>query len=152
MKLSINIATEADIRLLGRMNKELIDDEGSSNPMNVIKLEQRMRGFLATDYRADILMIENEPIGYALYRFSVSSANPQKQDVYLRQYFIERIFRGRGYGMQGIELLKNLRFASVDTLSIDVLAANTTGHQFWVRAGFQPYSIQMNTKLNQFHE
>ncbi|MBH5316832.1 GNAT family N-acetyltransferase [Paenibacillus sp. GSMTC-2017] len=147
MKLTLKLATEADISLLAKMNKQLIDDEGNSNPMNVEQLEVRMKVFLATDYLADIILLEDAIVGYALYRFSDNDTNSHCKDVYIRQYFIVDRFRCKGYGIRGVELLKEQRFASIDILSVDVLAANHSGHQFWLKAGLQPYVINMKVKL-----
>ena len=43
---------EQDIPRLAAMNKCLIEDEKSDNPMNISELENRMKGFLETEYDA----------------------------------------------------------------------------------------------------
>ena len=45
MPLSLRIALEADRPALAQMNKRLIDDEGSRNPMSLDQLRQRMAGW-----------------------------------------------------------------------------------------------------------
>ena len=39
-------ATTADLPLLAKLNKQLIEDEGHRNPMTVAELETRMRNWL----------------------------------------------------------------------------------------------------------
>jgi len=46
MSLAVRVAGSDDVRLLAQMNKRLIEDEGSRNPMSTPELEQRMRGWL----------------------------------------------------------------------------------------------------------
>ncbi len=43
MSLEIRAATELDLALLARMNKHLIEDEGSRNPMSVELILFRLR-------------------------------------------------------------------------------------------------------------
>ena len=45
MKITAHSATEADLPLLAEMNRRLIEDEGSENPMTVAELQQRMRAW-----------------------------------------------------------------------------------------------------------
>jgi hypothetical protein len=47
-------ATLNDSSLLAKLNHQLIRDEGHRNPMTVPELENRMRGWLSTDYEAII--------------------------------------------------------------------------------------------------
>ena len=46
MSLVVRPANEADLLLLAQMNKRLIEDEGSRNPMSLDQLADRMRGWL----------------------------------------------------------------------------------------------------------
>ena len=50
--MQIQKCTLEDVPLLAQMNKQLIDDEKSTNPMTVTELEERMRGFISKDYSA----------------------------------------------------------------------------------------------------
>lgn len=146
-------ANIADAALLARMNKELIEDEGSENPMTLTELEARMRDFLAGDYVADLLMAGEKVVGYALYRFVEPNSSHDVHEVYLRQYMIVRNARGCGFGLQGIELLMATRFHDVAKIKLDVLSVNGPGWRFWEKAGFLPYSVQMQRKpiIEQFN-
>ncbi|WP_158630037.1 GNAT family N-acetyltransferase [Cohnella sp. AR92] len=143
MSLLLRGVSEDDLDLLAEMNKQLIEDEGSSNPMNRQELKERMREWLRSSWNADLLVLGDEVVGYALYCYKRNQHDPNRREVYLRQYFIKREFRQRGYGLLGIERLRESRFKGIDTIEIEVLDGNSTGKSFWQKAGFLPYSILM---------
>lgn len=133
-------ASTADVALLAAMNRELIEDEGSANPMTDAELEERMRGWLdSSEWTALLLCNEGgQAAGYALYRRQEDGA------VYLRQYLIRRPYRRAGLGLAGIALLRE-RLGPACRLTIDVLAGNARGIAFWEKAGFAAYSIHMKS-------
>ena len=49
--MKIEKCTLTDIHQLAVLNKQLIDDEKSDNPMNIDELEERMLSFLNTEYK-----------------------------------------------------------------------------------------------------
>jgi len=108
MNLILHNANEPDLPVLARMNKQLIDDEGSKNPMSIEELERRMKGWLLSDWKIDLISNSSETIGYALYQY-ITIFKEQKE-VYLRQYYIKPDFRNQGYGHEGIKLLLANRF------------------------------------------
>jgi len=61
-------ATSADYALLADLNHQLIRDEGHRNRMTVPELDQRMRGWLSSEYAAAIFEDGKEVVAYALYR------------------------------------------------------------------------------------
>jgi len=144
-ELTLRKAQETDLPLLARMNKHLIEDEGSPNPMDLAQLEERMRGWLLSDWHIDLLCRGAEVVGYAVYRFRPDEYFPDREEVYLRQYFIRREFRRNGFGQTGIRLLMERRFKPGQTVIIDVLDGNMPGKSFWAKVGFKPYSITMKT-------
>jgi RimJ/RimL family protein N-acetyltransferase len=125
------------------MNKQLIEDEKSSNPMGIRELEECMREFLESNWVIDLIMKEAKIIGYTLYKYQEDLLNRNEKQVYVRQYFIRRENRKMGYGIAGIELLKKTRFKDVKRIEIDVLETNPEGKRFWERAGFKPYYTNM---------
>lgn len=143
MSLRLQSAGIADLRILAEMNKQLIEDEKSSNPMGIKELEERMAEFLKSSWEIDLIMRETKIIGYALYQYHEEQFKGEGKRVYLRQYFIGREFRNMGYGIAGIELLKTTRFKDVKRIEIDVLESNPKGQRFWERAGFKPYYTNM---------
>lgn len=143
LTLRLQSAGNSDLQLLAEMNKQLIEDEKSSNPMGLKELEERMREFLESTWEIDLIMKEAKVIGYTLYKYQEDIFNRDEKQVYVRQYFIRRECRNMGYGIAGIELLKKTRFINVKRIEIDVLETNPEGKRFWDKAGFKPYYTNM---------
>jgi RimJ/RimL family protein N-acetyltransferase len=149
VKLSINLiqAKESDLAVLAEMNKGLINDECSPNPMSIQELEERMKGWLFSDRNIDLIYMRSEIVGYALYQFRKNQYFPNEREVYLRQYYIKPAYRMKGLGQEGIKLLKEIRFKDIQTVNIDVLINNQVGMNFWQKVGFIPYSMTMNMNM-----
>ena len=135
--MKVNLCSACDVPKLAEMNKYLIEDEKSDNPMQLVELEHRMSEFLNTDYNAYFFVEENEVVGYALVR-------NLPEGLYLRQFFIDRDFRRKHYGTQAFnELLKVL---NTNNILIDVLPWNERGLSFWKSLGFKEAAISMKLK------
>lgn len=141
--LTLRKAAEPDLEELAAMNKQLINDEGSRNPMDIDQLLERMRDWMTTGWEIDLLCNSSDVVGYALYQFRPNSYDAHWKEAYLRQYFIKRDYRNRGYGRAGIELLLMERLQGIETITIEVLETNPNGMRFWGNAGFMPYSTTM---------
>ena len=141
--LRLQSARNEDLQILAEMNKQLIEDERSSNPMGINELEKRMSEFFENAWEIDLIMKEEKIIGYTLYQYQEDSINRTEKRVYIRQYFIRREYRKMGYGIAGIDLLWNTRFKDVKRIEIDVLETNPEGKRFWDKAGFKPYYTNM---------
>jgi GNAT superfamily N-acetyltransferase len=144
MSLAIRTAAEADIPLLARMNKQLIEDERSHNPMSVDALAERMRGWLRGDWHIDVVMDDGTPVGYAVYRLRPDEYEPARAVVYVRQFFIVPERRGEGLGRRAFALLAAERFPADCTVALDVLTANPRAARFWAACGFTPYCTTMH--------
>ena len=132
--MQITRCSSRDIHELAVLNKRLIEDEKSDNPMGIPELEERMNTFLSGDYDAYFFAEAGETIGYALVRRTSSP-------LYLRQFFIDREYRRMHYGREAFqELIKTLR---TDTIDIDVLPWNEPGLAFWKSLGFSETCISM---------
>src|ERR1700724_1855446 len=83
--------TADDLSRLGEWNAGLIHDEGHDNPMTVAQLIERMRDWLAGEYRARIFVRDGVDTGYALYR-------EVPEFVHLRQFYVAPERRRRGIG------------------------------------------------------
>src|SRR5215468_2732123 len=94
-------ATLDDCALLAELNHQLIRDEGHRNKMTVSELEQRTRGWLASEYAAILFEDGGEVVAYALYR-------DDPEELYLRQLFVVRNRRRQGIGREAVELLRAL--------------------------------------------
>ena len=144
MTLAIRAANDDDLASLARMNKHLIEDEGSRNPMSVEQLRHRMQGWLVNDWRIDLFVENDAVVGYAVYQFRQDEYLPDKTIVYLRQMFIERAKRSHGLGTRAFELLTQTRIPADCPIVIDVLVTNPKGAKFWSQVGFQPYCTTMH--------
>ena len=143
LTLSMRVATEEDVPLLAKMNKQLIEDEGHRNPMSIVELSQRMQGWLQGGWNADVFFRANtEPretvIGYALYQHRREEFVPDESVVYLRQFLILREYRGQGLGRLALRQLFKTRFPARCTVVVDVLTANERGLNFCDRRVFTP--------------
>src|SRR5690606_9041529 len=118
--------------MLAVLNKQLIEDEMHDNKMNVEQLRKKMKGFIHTDYKAYIFEDGSRTIGYALIDHS-------RKPLYLRQFFICRDVRRKGYGR--VALNKLLEFIDADVIDLEVLSWNTGGIGFWRAMGFKDRSI-----------
>ena len=128
-------ATLADADLLGRLNHQLIKDEGHRNPMNVDELTERMRGWLACEgYEALLGLDGDELVAYVLWRDLPDS-------VYLRQIYVQREYRRQGTARH---LMLTLFARWPDKrLTVDVLAGNARALAFWRRMGYQDYAVML---------
>lgn len=129
-------ASESDLDLLAEWNHQLIRDEGHRNPMAVPELRERMRQWLAGEYKAVIFAIEDEPVAYALYRESAT-------EVYLRQLFVKCGRRREGIGRAATTILRDQIWQRDKRLTVEVLTANTAAVAFWRSVGFKDYSLTL---------
>ena len=134
--MTYRIATDADCTLLGELNQQLIRDEGHRNPMNVQELRERMRQWLMGEYRAVIFEEDKALIGYALFREDLN-------EIYLRQLFICREHRRRGFGRMAMNLLKNEMRPKDKRLTVEVLIANQAAVRFWRTMGYKDYALTL---------
>ena len=123
-----------DTSRLAALNKKLIEDEQSDNPMSIDELQIRMAGFLAGDYYAFYFVEQDEIIGYALIRHT-------SDPVYLRQFYIDRPYRRQHKGKQAFREL--MAYLKLDTVDIDVLPWNERGMSFWKSCGFAETCVSM---------
>jgi len=148
MPLLIRPADEADLPLLAQMNKRLIEDEGSRNPMSLDQLADRMRGWLRGGWEVRLLATDAGVAGYAVYQTRHDEYFPDQTLVYLRQFYIEREMRGRGLGTAAFRALAAEYFPPGSTVVIDALASNPRGQEFWRHVGFQPYCTTMHLRTS----
>ena len=129
-------ATLDDCGFLAELNHQLIRDEKNRNPMTVPQLEQRMRGFLAGEYRAVIFEERGEVVAYALYR-------EQPNEIYLRHLFVVRERRRQGIGRQAVELLRSQIWPKTKRLTVEVLVTNRRALAFWRAVGYVDYALTL---------
>ena len=129
-------AIAEDLPLLAELNLQLIQDQRSSNPMPVGELQERMRGWLAAEYRAVIFEIGSEPVAYGVFR-------PAEGGIHLRQFFVVRRLRRQGIGRRAIELFRKRFVPAGAALTLEVLVHNGTGLAFWRALGFQDHALSL---------
>jgi predicted acetyltransferase len=125
-----------DCALLAELNHQLIHDEGHRNKMTVPELEQRMKGWLASEYAAVIFEDCEEVISYALYR-------EQPEEISLRQLFVARNRRRQGIGRQAFEILRSIIWPANKRLTVEVLVKNEAAVAFWRAVGCKDYSLKL---------
>ncbi len=140
--MTYRIATMDDVSLLAALNRQLIEDEGHRNPMTLSELEDRMGAWLAGDYTAILFEEGSEPMAYALYRSN-------SDGVYLRQFFVSREHRRKGYGRHALEILASDVWAPGIRVTLEVLAGNRRALDFWKRAGFNEYAMTLERVLDE---
>lgn len=129
-----------DSALLANMNRQMIADEGSRNPMSLEELEQRMLSWLASsEWHVVLIEVDGEPAGYCLYTERVDAYFPQRPEIYVRHFFVSRCYRRQGIGTAAFQSLMKTHFPPDARLVLDVLATNPGGLGFWQSLGFKPY-------------
>jgi GNAT superfamily N-acetyltransferase len=127
---------DSDLDLLAEWNYQLIRDEGHRNSMSIGELRERMKGWLAGEYRAVIFTLDKAPAAYALYR---ETGN----EIYLRQFFVRRECRRRGIGREAVGILRGQVWPASKRLTVEVLTANQAGVAFWRSMGYRDYSLML---------
>jgi ribosomal protein S18 acetylase RimI-like enzyme len=139
--VTFRYATFGDCPLLGELNHQLIQDEGHRNRMSVAELQGRMEQWLAGEYRGVIFEDKGELVGYALFR-------AEGELIYLRQLFVMRHLRRRGYGREAMRILREEIWPEDKRLTVDVLVANTAAVEFWRAVGYRDYALTLEMMPN----
>ena len=146
-EIRVRPATRADLKLVARMNKELIEDEGHRNPMTVDQLEQRAAGFMdESGWRIDLFEQAGSVVGYATWKLEDDNTEPSGKRVYLRQFYVALESRGGGVGRQALNALMGREFPADTRVLLEVMQSNPGGQQFWSRMGFAPYSHLLESR------
>ena len=132
-------ATPKDAPLLGRLNVQLIQDEGHGSPLTVAQLTDRMRDWLATVYTGVIFEDERGVVAYAVFQEEVDQ-------VYLRQFFVVREHRRQGVGRLAMHLLFRDIWPQRKRLTVSVLADNLPARAFWRAVGYSEYSLTLEIR------
>ncbi len=139
--MKYRLANLADCPLLAELNHQLIRDEGHPNPMTILELEERMRGWLTTAYQAVVFETDAEVVAYALYREDGS-------EIHLRQFFVVRHRRREGIGRQAMRILFDDIWPKNKRLTVEVLWKNKPAVEFWRAVGYQEHSLALEIPPN----
>lgn len=129
-------ATLEDCPLLAELNHQLIRDEGHRNPLTIPQLEQRMRSWLAGEYRAILYEEAGEVVAYALFK-------EEANEIYLRQLFVVRHKRRKGIGRRAQEILRTEVWPQGKRLTVEVLVSNEKAVAFWRAVGYRDYALRL---------
>ena len=133
-------AALADVPLLARMNRQLAEDEGHRNRFQSDAwFEERMRGFLAGNYRAVLFEDGGKTAAYALY----ADDGERSDTIHLRQIFVDRARRRQGLGREAMRILREEIWPKGKRITVGVLSGNQAAIDFYRAIGFQPYAIEM---------
>jgi ribosomal protein S18 acetylase RimI-like enzyme len=127
---------KSDLALLARWNHRLIQDEGHRNRMDIPQLRRRMARWLKKEYQALLFEADQIPLGYVLYR-------KEKNEIYLRQFFIDRPYRRKGFGRKAMRLLFKRVWPKKKRIVLEVLVHNRRAIDFWKSVGFKDYSLTL---------
>ena len=142
--IALCTATQPDLPLLAAMNRRLIKDEGSRNPMDEEALRARLAGWMRRRvYHFDLFTAGDIPVGYAAYQVRREQYEPERTNVFLRHFYIEREYRRRGLGRAAFDLLVQTRFPTDASIDLNVLTDNLAGQRFWASVGFAPFYTAM---------
>jgi len=132
--MDIKESTMEDVQALSKMNQHLIEDEEEDVNLSLPYLEARMSDYLKSGYRAFFFLQDDKNVGYAL-------CNTSQSPMYLRQFFINRDERRKGYGTEAFHLL--LSHLDIQEIDIDVYSWNESGISFWKSLGFNKRRLSM---------
>jgi len=135
-KLKYRFCEVEDCVLLAQMNSQLIQDEGHRNRMTLAQLEERMRGWLAGEYKAVVFEQDQKVVAYALFR-------EQPEELYLRQLFVVRDRRRQGIGREAMNILLAEVWPKNKRLTVDVLVGNRAAISFWRAIGYADYCLTL---------
>jgi GNAT superfamily N-acetyltransferase len=134
--LSWRYASQTDNRLLGALNRQLNEDENHRTILSVSELADRMKLFLAGEYRAALFERDGRLVAYALWA--------QRGDgLYLRQFFVVREARRDGVGRAAMKVLREEIWPQDTRLYLEVLTNNPRGLAFWRSLGFADYALTL---------
>ncbi len=135
--MQFRFASTSDLPTLAQMNEQLIRDEGHRNRMTVAELETRMGEFLQSGYSAVLFESAGITIGYALFM-------PDREWIYLRQFFVRPEHRRKGLGREAIDWLRISAWKG-QRVRVEVLVGNATGIAFWRAVGFADYCLTLES-------
>ncbi len=134
--LTYRVATPADSDLLGKLNHQLIRDEGHRNPLSPPELAARMRDWLAGEYVAVLFERKQRVVAYALFTV-------RPEEIYLRQMFVDRDHRRAGVGRDAIALLRREVWPRHKRVVVEVLSHNHAATAFSRTVGFCDYALTL---------
>ena len=119
-------------------NRQLQIDEGSL-VMSLEEIERRMKSWFSEKYSGCIFDSDG-PVGYAIYR--PTDFDSEGERFYLRQFFVAKEHRQKGYATQAFHLMVKEIFKGQRVI-LEVLETNPQGRKFWNSVGLKPYCTKL---------
>ncbi len=142
--LVLRQAVETDLPMLAELNRQLLEDEGHPFGGSIDDLIARHREWLRTgEWTQDILDLDGEVVGFIVHMPNPFPLRPDRPELFLRQFCIDRKRRGAGLGRAGFALFLRDRLVPGGRVTLDVLETNQAGQAFWEAVGCRPFFRRM---------
>ena len=143
-RLILRRAREPDLAALAELNKQLLEDEGNLVDVSVDALIARHREWMQTgEWSQDVLDVDGTVVGYIVHMPNPFPLHPDRPELFLRQFCVDRDRRGAGLGRAGFALFMRYRVAPGGRVTLDVLESNRIGQAFWESVGCRPFFRRM---------
>lgn len=137
-------AEERDLPVLAELNRQLLEDEGNLVEVAVEGLIARHREWMQSgEWSQDVLELDGTVIGYIVHMPNPYPLNPDRPELFLRQFCVDRSRRGGGLGREGFGLFLRDRVVPGGRVTLDVLESNRIGRAFWESVGCRPFFQRM---------
>ncbi len=125
---------------IAKLNMQLIEDEGHSNPMDLEQLRDRMSDWLDSEYSCYVIEENGRIVTYSLWR-------DDGEYYYLRHLFTCREHRLKGYAKTLLRQLE-VEFYHDKPIRLEVLEGNDESMRFYERLGYYTYACTMQKPVN----
>ena len=139
--MTYRFATAQDIELLASLNRQLNEDEKSTPLLTTEQLLARMTSWLEGNHQAILFEKNSGVVAYAIY--CTGERAPGEIFHFIRQFFVCREYRRKGYGREAVRLLSTEIIPRTEHLVLDVLYNNEVGRAFWKALGFTEHCITL---------
>ena len=145
LNLEIRRAGLDDVDVLARLNQQLLRDENNQFQSSLGELASRMSGWISgLEWSVDLFENDrHEVVGYLVHGRRFNPAAPGGDEMYIRQFAIDRARRRAGLGRRAIMLFLDRRCVPGMRVMLDVLESNPAGRAFWAEVGFAPHAMIM---------
>ena len=135
--MDIRLCTIEDVPLRADLNKLFFEEEQKGIDLHLPHLQERMKGYITSGHKAFLFREVERIVGYALWDISSSHVN-------LRQFFISREERRKGYGKRAFQLMVDQ--LDIRDAEIEVYYWDDSGSAFWESLGLNTQRNRIITK------
>ena len=148
-KLTIRRACLEDVPVLAALNQQLLEDERGTFRPGIGALATRVAGWISgPEWSVDLFDNHaGDIVGYLVHGRRFNPSAPGGDEMYIRQFAIDRAHRRLGHGRAAIALFLKERCVPGMRVMLDVLETNPTGRAFWSEIGFAPHATIMELTI-----